>query len=439
MKLLILEDNDRFRQYLIATLEERLGEIDVIEVTKPHLAIALFESDPYFQVIISSLDLRTGSFMEVFQHFKQNNYNVPFITYSEETVEQPLPGVELLHKDSNNQFQDFKEQLFSLSPFDVAPREKEVMQYSRVRLFFFWRFSKVDFPLFVKLGENKFVKVLHKGEEYNTAFLEKYLHRGQHYFYIQQSDFETFSLSLYQKPLLNLEADLLPLEKNMRKTMFIQQMVQSVGVSQEIIHTAEESLNEIIKEAKNKLTLSKLLKIIEKSGSYNGDHSTLLCYVTAAMCDEMGWNTRRSKEKLGFASLFHDVTLVDSRLAILNYRSLPALSRFKRDAQKRFNEHPLKCAELVKEITAKYPQVDTIISQHHERPDGSGFPYGKDYNQIIPLSCLFIVAHDFVSRVYERNFDIEKPQEILKEMAPEYTLGHFGRCLAALQSILENS
>jgi CheY-like chemotaxis protein len=438
MKVLILDDNDRFRQYLIATLEERLGEIDAVEVTKPHLAIALFESDPYFQLIISSLDLKTGSFMEVFQHFKQNEYSVPFVTYTTDEVESAPPGVELIYKDEESKFSNFKEQLLSLEFFKPAKEAAAEIEYSRVRLFFFWRFSKVDFPLYVKLNDDKFVKVLHAHEEYNSSFLEKYQGRGQKYFYVEHTDFEKFALSLYQKPLINLEEGLSPIEKKIRKTQFMQQMVQSVGVTEEVIETAEASLQEIIAEAKQKKTLSKLLLIIEKSSSYNSDHATLLCYITAAMCDEMGWNTRRSKEKLGFASLFHDVTLVDSRLAILNYTSTEELNSFDRKDQKRYKDHPLKCAELVKEITAKYPQVDTIISQHHERPDGSGFPYGKDYNQLTPLSSLFIVAHDFVSQVFEKNFDMDKPQEIFDKMIPEYRLGHFSRCMKALQNVLKN-
>ena len=437
MKILVIDDNDRFRQFLIATLEEQLGEIDVVEVTKANLAVALFESDPYFQLIIANLDLKQGSFMEVFQHFQEHGYRVPFITYSNQKQDLGIPHIPTLYKDEDNDFRSFSESLFLQAPFKDKPAPvDQVKEYSRVRLFFFWRFTKVDSPLYVRLSDDKFVKVLHAGEEYGPEFLQKYQDKNQRYFYVEKKDFESLVLSLYKKPLIEDDPSLDPMEKKMRRSQFMQQMVLSVGVTPDVIENAEKDIEEIINEAKNKKTLAKLLLILEKSGSYNSDHSTLLCYVTAAMCDEMGWSTRRSKEKLAFAALFHDVTLIDPRLAVLNYRSIQGLERFDRETQKRFKEHPLKASELVVEITAKYPQVDTIIAQHHERPDGSGFPYGKDYNQILPLSSLFIVAHDFVSRVYEKNFNLNNPQEILDEMVPEYRLGQFSRCMLALQSVL---
>lgn len=442
MKILIVDDDDRFRQFLIATLEESLGEVDIIEVTKPNLAIALFESDPYFEVILSRIELKNGSFMQLHSHFSSEGYNIPILAYNQqaqgEEVEVPQ-GVSAFTYDPENDgsYSQFGQELCGHVAFQKYLRPKE-REYSPVRLFFFWRFSKVDFPIYLRLGDSKYVKILNAGESYGPQFLEKYIEKGQTYLYVDRENFDELALSLYKKPLVDFDKNLDESEKRLRRTQFMQQMVLSVGVTPDVIETAEKDLEKIIEEAKDKKTLSKLLLILEKSGSYNADHAGLLAYLTAAMCDELGWSTRRSKEKLGFASLFHDVNLADSRLAILNYRSMQGLNHFKPEIQKRYYEHPLKCAELVKEITAKYPQVDTIITQHHERPDGSGFPYGKDYNQITPLSCLFIVAHDFVSRVYERHFHIDDVMEICEEMKIEYTLGQFKRCMMALTNVVSS-
>ncbi len=434
VKLMILDDNDRFRQFLIATLEERLGEIDVVEVTSARTAIMLFESDPYFQGFIASLDLKKGSFMEVFQHFRSREYTVPFITYSNEDQDLNLPHLPFLHKDEKDQFSQFTKKLFETPPFVQSPHGPE--QYSRIRLFFFWRFHKLDFPLFVRLNDDKYVKVLNPDEHYGPEFLEKYHDKGIDYLYVRSQDFSKFALSLYKKPIVEIDETLPEEEKARRKTQFIQHMALTVGITPDVVESAQENVDGIIAEAKERKTLIKLLHILEKGSTYNSDHATLLCYLTAAMCDELGWTTRRSKEKLGFASLFHDISLTDPRLAVVNYRSVKALDRFESALKQRYLEHPLKGADLVLEITNEYPQVDTIISQHHERPDGSGFPYGRDFNQITPLACLFIVAHDFVSRAYERNFDLTKPQEILDDMLGEYTQGHFMKCMIALQTVV---
>ncbi len=438
MRILIVDDNDRFRQFLIAKLEEKIGEVDIIEVTKPNLAIVLYESDPYFEVILSRLEFPSGSFMQIHQHFKEEGHQVHLIAYGENSPQEELAvpsGVAAISLDEAHNFKEFSKELFSHPAF-ASHLPLEVKEYSQVRLFFFWRFNQVDFPIYLRLGEEKFVKILNAGEKYGPRFLEKYQDKNQKYLYVEKKHFEELALSLYKKPLVDFDKSLTEEERKIRRTQFMQQMVLSVGVTPEVIEMAEDDLAKIIAEAKNKKTLSKLLLILEKSGSYNADHANLLAYLTAAMCDELGWSTRRSKEKLGFASLFHDITLPDSRLAIINYRSMRAIDKFHRQNQERYKSHPLNCAELVKEITAKYPQVDTIISQHHERPDGTGFPHGKDYNQILPLSCVFIVAHDFVSRVYERHFNLDDAIEILEEMKGEYSLGQFNRCMQALTKVV---
>lgn len=436
MKILIIDNDDRFRQFLIVTLENLLGEIDVIEATNFRVAKMIFESDPYFECIISSLDL-DSSFMDIWQHFKDQEYNIPFVLYSKDKTDLTFPQTPVLIKDPESDFCNFKNEFSNLELFQKKSKPTEIHDgYKQVRLFFFWRFSYVDYPLFLKLGEDKYVKILNEKEKYGPDFLQKYQDKGRVYFFVREKDYAQFTKDLLTKPLIELDDSLDSEEKNIRTHQFLQQMVQSVGITPDVVSTAEESIQTVIKETKKKKSLGKLMSILEKAGRYNSDHSTLLCYITSAMCDELDWNTRRSKEKLAFAALFHDVTLLDSRLAVINYRLMSALDKFKKEAKEKFLSHPTKAAEMMVEISSSYPQVDSIIATHHERPDGTGFPYGKDYNQLNPLQSLFIVAHDFVSRVYERNFDLTHPQEIIDEMLPEYRLGHFSRCLMALQSII---
>ena len=44
--------------------------------------------------------------------------------------------------------------------------------------------------------------------------------------------------------------------------------------------------------------------------------------------------------------------------------------------------------------------VAFIIEQHHELPEGTGFPRGIGYKDISAISALFIIAHDAVATMY---------------------------------------
>jgi response regulator RpfG family c-di-GMP phosphodiesterase len=68
-----------------------------------------------------------------------------------------------------------------------------------------------------------------------------------------------------------------------------------------------------------------------------------------------------------------------------------------------------------------------IISQHHELPEGNGFPNALHHTRIAPLSALFIVAHDFLF-YFERTKNANLVT-FAKEQEHRYTQGHFKKIL----------
>jgi hypothetical protein len=62
----------------------------------------------------------------------------------------------------------------------------------------------------------------------------------------------------------------------------------------------------------------------------------------------------------------------------------------------RYRLHPLHAAQTAQTIDVLPPDVDQIILQHHEAPDGSGFPRGLTANRIHFLAAVFIIGEDLV-------------------------------------------
>jgi HD-GYP domain-containing protein (c-di-GMP phosphodiesterase class II) len=64
--------------------------------------------------------------------------------------------------------------------------------------------------------------------------------------------------------------------------------------------------------------------------------------------------------------------------------------------QKLFLSHPKDASHLIKRyFSSAPPDTDTLVFQHHELPDGSGFPLGIKAEKISPLAALFIIANEF--------------------------------------------
>jgi hypothetical protein len=79
--------------------------------------------------------------------------------------------------------------------------------------------------------------------------------------------------------------------------------------------------------------------------------------------------------------------------------------------------------------------VDIIIHQHHERPDGKGFPAKLNYMKINPLSAVFILAHEIM------NFHKDHPakatesggvKDFIKSLSIEYNKGYFKSLVQAM-------
>jgi hypothetical protein len=82
-------------------------------------------------------------------------------------------------------------------------------------------------------------------------------------------------------------------------------------------------------------------------------------------------------------------------------------------------------------------EVDIIVAQHHERPDGTGFPRGIKAAQIAPLASVLIIAHDILNDMLLEGdqFDLGK---FLKKTEMDYQNGFFKKVWKAVTEQFEN-
>jgi response regulator RpfG family c-di-GMP phosphodiesterase len=81
--------------------------------------------------------------------------------------------------------------------------------------------------------------------------------------------------------------------------------------------------------------------------------------------------------------------------------------------------------------------LEEILLNHHERPDGKGYPNAIPGNKIPPMACVFIVAHDLVDYL-QSGFAYPSIENFLKLNEKEYQAGNFRKIALALQS-MQNS
>lgn len=80
-------------------------------------------------------------------------------------------------------------------------------------------------------------------------------------------------------------------------------------------------------------------------------------------------------------------------------------------------QHPLYGIELAHNLSSMDNRIERIILQHHEKLDGTGYPYGVDYDGINHLARIAAVADIFDAvksqRAYHKNRSVLESMQIL--------------------------
>jgi HD-GYP domain-containing protein (c-di-GMP phosphodiesterase class II) len=92
-----------------------------------------------------------------------------------------------------------------------------------------------------------------------------------------------------------------------------------------------------------------------------------------------------------FAGLFHDIGLL--------FIPRNCLDKTKRLTAKEWHDmqlHPIVAFKLLKDIEAFPNNARKAVLEHHERPDGSGYPIGKEEDDITELGSLISLLDDVI-------------------------------------------
>lgn len=161
--------------------------------------------------------------------------------------------------------------------------------------------------------------------------------------------------------------------------------------------------------------------------------SILTNYIMSLVIDQFPWKSDQVKEKGTLASLMCDMTL--------NKEDFGQIKQWQKGAEglsDKVRKHPIEIAEALKKNRILIPiETITIIEQHHELPNGKGFPHGISGSRFNQLSAIFIVSQQFTEKLYESDFDFEKRLEIVSDLRSKYgSTKLFNKALEALSEVV---
>ena len=381
--------------------------------------------------------------IKLFDFIKKTGSNIPFIWYTQTPFEQ-LCEKDFYDVNPFNGYLDIKqssEDLFKLVREIILRKENiEVPKFVRIDISRILKHPKLNADIYVKLSDNKVLKVIHKDENYNKEQILKYSDKVK-YLYVKTADYPSLIREMYdklkEKLRLNTSVEVV-LDAQIEGIKLVYGNIQNFKIDVETEIMLNEITTSCIETVKKLASLKNLFEhfMSDKMG-YLHKHSLLIGYLTSLAALRMKWNTDSSLQKITFSAILHDCVLKSSKEAMIDSMAeIEAADLSKQDKQ-RIKMHALEASEMVRNMKDIPPDVDSIILTHHERPDGQGFPRGLLATQVSQIAALFIIGETFVNNIYDKMLNRDQCLKMIDKMKGTFDKGNYRTPYYAFKEMLE--
>lgn len=403
MRVLIAEDFEDMLDLLEFIFSKEL-HFNTVLASSGRQAIEILQKDDSFDLIVCDLHMRDGSGAEVFQFHHKRGMECPFILLARERTEgyQNLKSSRLHWISKPFAIQDFVGKVREI--LSISDRASDF--YVPVSLALLKKIQKIEIPLYIRINDHKYVKVTGGPAEFNDAEYDKYHARGLRYLYVESSSADAL-IESYRKKVLSMEAwnsaSAQEHEAISLNIELLKALSDTLGWDHRMVDLARESLHKALHLIKLNPELTHLISQFHKIERYGfSDHCALLMMVSSGLLHALGYNDNTTLAKITFAAVMHDMNLTDEQYqnkqkVIKQIKKGEPLSPL----AKVIHEHPFRAAEMTKRWSFCPPDVDVLILNHHERPDGTGFPAQKKSADLDFVSSIFILAEDFTDYFLE--------------------------------------
>jgi len=451
MDIVFVDHNDKQRQLYRIYLENILDDCYVHEFFNLDDALAFlkkgeFKSEYGLAFILANSNSNEHSQIEFNEFFEETHElfpKSPFTLFDEEgfSINQKLKN--FIHYHPSNCVitlpiapADFRMKVLEIVYTDRMNLEA-MPAFQKIRLFNFFRFNKPHCNVYIKLSRLKYIKVFNEGLKYSRADLERLKAKDVDFLYIRNADFQRFQVSIFRNNFLEFDSVYATTDELKEKLEFshamLAELVRKLGFSEEAIELTKKSMAAIHGIIEKEEGLFSLINHFKGKDDYLYDHSYLSCVIACDLLKQMNWWSEKRFDIVAFAALFHDVTLKNPELAKISSKDDTALEKFSESDVKAYLRHPLEGFDLVSRYPFMPNEVATVICQHHENPEGTGFPASLRPQNIDRLSAVFIVAHELVNALEKDHYESDCLNDILIKISSRFNVGPFKEVMRALE------
>lgn len=211
----------------------------------------------------------------------------------------------------------------------------------------------------------------------------------------------------------------------------VKNLINQLGVDKQTVEILKSVNQKTMNMLSESASIFMFVKQFKKNCSEEFLRSVLTGYLTSLVIDKFPWKSVPVKEKAALASMLCDITLSKE-----DFQALKDHEKNGTPLDDRIRNHPLEVSKILALKKDVIPsETITIIEQHHELPDGKGFPSRLELHRFNQLSSIFIVCQKFTENLFDEGFDYNRRHEIITKMKSVYNGRTFDKAMDALISV----
>lgn len=448
LKILIVEDSEDLREMLVFMVESLVNG-DVKSAADGKLALDIVQGGFHPDLIVCDYNMPVMNGGQFFIEFRKSSM-APYVLYSSDELTdhkefEQATNVYALRKPAGpEEFEKLFEKILSkesqqhIAGVGAAGED----EYLSIPVPLIEKMRVVTVPVYLKLSDTHYVKVAHADQSYDQAELNRYKARGQRLLYLKKRDLTGFirSFQVQMTGILHRPTSMPNEEPIVSSTLtaasleFLRSVHEELGFNDEVYELTQKNIQGVMELAQQNPLLSQVLELWKGMDVKYADRCTMAALISTSLAKKLNWVSDTTSNKLAFAAVLHDVGL--SRDLLWRQDELEdkahSTTSWAEPPLADFTQHPRKSAEILLKWNSCPSDVDVIVSQHHERPDGRGFPARLPAHRIAPLSSVFIFSLH-LARFIAENKGQAGLKDWLAKYRDEFSVGGFRKIIAIIE------
>lgn len=446
VKILYVEDDPLIAEIYSIMISDSVPGAKIDLLDDPKKSIEAIKKDPgKYHLIISDQKLINGTGGEIFKFVNGQMLGIPFIL---------LTGFDCTNEpDFKNFFDSHVRNAVLMKPVE----EKELSEkihwcleekadlveiYNKEKQNFdekisvgaeaVLRLNVIPCDVYLKLRDGKYVKIINKEQVFERKLIEKLIVKGVRQFFVNRSELSNYGNSVFNSLTSNLKLNLHSKDKikqsqiNSKAINVVKMNLMKCGFSEASMEAVDQIADLQLELIKSTPALNEFLEKFQLFAKSNADHTRIVNYISVAILKELSWDSESTLEKMSLTVLLHDISLPER---FFNERNE---EKYDENDKKIFLRHPEDSAHIAKNFSSIGMGIDKFILEHHELPDGKGFPKKINYNNIHPMSAVLHLADRMSDIIWSYDYDMDKANDELKSLKSFYSRGFYRKPYDAL-------